>query len=113
MTAISVLVILQGMDASGKDGAVRHIMSGVNPQAAASQASRPQVLKKSTHLSVAHAEALPPRGTIGIFNRSHYEEVLIVRVHEKFSRPRNCRQRPWARTSGDTAMRTSTISNSI
>src|ERR1700723_2077342 len=78
----AVLVILQGMDASGKDGAVRHVMSGVNPQGC-----RVCSFKQPTEAELAHDFLwrtllhLPERGRIAIFNRSYYEEVLIVRVH--------------------------------
>jgi len=78
----AVLLIFQAMDAAGKDGAIRHVMSGVNPQGC-------QVFSYK-HPSAAELEHdflwrttrdLPGRGRIGIFNRSYYEEVLIVRVH--------------------------------
>jgi PPK2 family polyphosphate:nucleotide phosphotransferase len=70
------------MDAAGKDGAIKHVMSGVNPQGCEVTA-----FKAPSHTELAHdflrraALALPPRGHIGIFNRSYYEEVLVVRVH--------------------------------
>jgi PPK2 family polyphosphate:nucleotide phosphotransferase len=79
----SVLVVLQGMDASGKDGTVAHVMSGVNPQGC-----RVTSFKVPTPEEYAHDylwrihRATPGRGEISIFNRSHYEDVLIVRVHE-------------------------------
>ena len=78
----AILLIFQAMDAAGKDGAIRHVMSGINPQGC-------QVFSFK-HPSVAELEhdflwrtnkCLPERGRIGIFNRSYYEEVLIVRVH--------------------------------
>ena len=78
----AVLMILQGMDASGKDGAVRHVMSGVNPQGC-----RVYSFKQPTEEELAHdflwrtSLHLPERGRIAIFNRSYYEEVLVVRVH--------------------------------
>jgi PPK2 family polyphosphate:nucleotide phosphotransferase len=80
----AVLVILQGMDASGKDGAVRHMMSGVNPQGC-----RVYSFKQPTEAELEHdflwrtSLHLPERGRIAIFNRSYYEEVLIVRVHRE------------------------------
>ena len=78
----SVLIVLQAMDAAGKDGTIRHVMSGVNPQGC-------QVFsfKKPTDEELDHNflwrywKALPERGRIGIFNRSYYEDVLVVRVH--------------------------------
>ena len=78
----SVLIILQGLDAAGKDGTIRHVMSGVNPQGC-----RVQGFKVPTSEEIGHnflwrySKALPSRGEIGIFNRSYYEDVLVVRVH--------------------------------
>ena len=80
----SVLVIFQGMDAAGKDGAVRHVMSGVNPQGCRVTSFKAPSEEDLDHTYLWRVQkALPPRGTIGIFNRSHYEEVLVVRVHEE------------------------------
>lgn len=78
----SVLMILQGMDASGKDGVVKHVMSGVNPAGCEITSFKaPSTLELShDYLWRCHQKA-PQRGRIGIFNRSHYEEVLVVRVH--------------------------------
>ncbi len=79
----SLLVILQGMDTCGKDGTIRHVFDGVNPQGV--QVAN---FKTPTPLELAHDylwrvhQRLPARGEIVIFNRSHYEDVLIVRVHE-------------------------------
>jgi PPK2 family polyphosphate:nucleotide phosphotransferase len=78
----AVLVILQATDAAGKDGAIRHVMSGVNPQGC-----RVYSFKQPTDLELEHdflwrtSRDLPERGRIAIFNRSYYEEVLVVRVH--------------------------------
>jgi PPK2 family polyphosphate:nucleotide phosphotransferase len=78
----AVLIILQGMDASGKDGTIKHVMSGINPQGC-----RVTSFKQPTATELAHdfmwrqVVALPEKGMIGIFNRSYYEEVLVVRVH--------------------------------
>jgi PPK2 family polyphosphate:nucleotide phosphotransferase len=80
--ADAVLLILQGMDASGKDGVIRHVMSGVNPQGC-----RVYSFKQPTETELEHdflwrtTHALPERGRITIFNRSYYEEVLVVKVH--------------------------------
>jgi PPK2 family polyphosphate:nucleotide phosphotransferase len=77
----AVLVVLQAMDAGGKDGAIEHVFSGVNPQGCAVTS-----FKKPTPLELSHDflwrihAAVPPRGMIGIFNRSHYESVLVERV---------------------------------
>lgn len=79
----SLLVILQGMDASGKDGAIRHIMSGVNPQGCNVTSFKAPSTTEIDHTFLWRVQkALPPRGTIGIFNRSHYEETLVVCVHQ-------------------------------
>jgi PPK2 family polyphosphate:nucleotide phosphotransferase len=78
----SVLVVFQAMDAAGKDGAIKHVMSGVNPQGCqvhAFKAPSPEELDHDFLWRI--AKALPERGRIGIFNRSHYEEVLVARVH--------------------------------
>jgi PPK2 family polyphosphate:nucleotide phosphotransferase len=77
----SVLLIVQGMDTSGKDGAIKHVMSGVNPQGTQVVSFGPPSSEDLRHdfLWRAH-HRLPERGRIGIFNRSYYEEVLIVRV---------------------------------
>ena len=78
----ALLLIFQGMDAGGKDGAIRHVMSGVNPQGcevfAFKQPSAEELEHDFLWRTTCH---LPERGRIGIFNRSYYEEVLIVRVH--------------------------------
>ena len=79
----SLLIVLQGLDAAGKDGTIRHVMSGVNPQGCdvtSFKAPSSEELARD-YLWRIH-KAVPPRGSIGIFNRSHYEAVLIVRVHE-------------------------------
>ena len=77
-----VLVIFQAMDAAGKDGAIRHVMSGVNPQGChVTSFKAPSVEELDHDYLWRAAKALPARGMIGIFNRSYYEEVLVVRVH--------------------------------
>ena len=82
----SVLVVLQGMDTGGKDGTIRHIFSGVNPQGCSVTSFKLPTPLEMRHdfLWRAHA-AVPPKGIIGIFNRSHYEDVLVVRVHDQIS----------------------------
>ena len=78
-----VLLILQGLDASGKDGTIKHVMSGVNPQAVEVRSFKQPSAEELDHDFLwRYQRALPRRGMIGIFNRSHYEEVLVVRVHE-------------------------------
>lgn len=84
----SLLIVLQGMDAAGKDGTIRHVMSGVNPQGCTVTSFKQPSAIELDHdfLWRAHA-AVPPKGTIGIFNRSHYEDVLIARVHNLVPKP--------------------------
>jgi PPK2 family polyphosphate:nucleotide phosphotransferase len=77
-----VLVCLQSLDAGGKDGTIRHVMSGVNPQGVrVSSFKVPSATELDHDYLWRYARRLPARGEIGIFNRSHYEEVLVVRVH--------------------------------
>lgn len=78
----SLLIVFQAMDAAGKDGAIEHVMSGVNPQGChVVSFKQPSDEELSHDYLWRHQKALPERGRIGIFNRSHYEEVLVVRVH--------------------------------
>jgi PPK2 family polyphosphate:nucleotide phosphotransferase len=77
-----VLVCLQALDAGGKDGTIRHVMSGVNPQGVHVSGFKVPSAEELNHDYLwRYARRLPGRGEIGIFNRSHYEEVLVVRVH--------------------------------
>jgi PPK2 family polyphosphate:nucleotide phosphotransferase len=80
-----LLVIFQAMDAAGKDGAIKHVMSGVNPQGCDVWSFKSPSAEELDHdyLWRVH-KCIPPRGKIGIFNRSHYEEVLVVRVHPAY-----------------------------
>jgi PPK2 family polyphosphate:nucleotide phosphotransferase len=78
----SLLLIFQGMDAAGKDSAVKHVMSGVNPQGCQVYSFKAPSAEELDHDYLWRAvKCLPERGRIGIFNRSYYEEVLVVRVH--------------------------------
>lgn len=78
----SLLIIFQAMDAAGKDGAIEHVMSGVNPQGCHVVSFKQPSAEERDHDYLWRCQkALPERGKIGIFNRSHYEEVLVVRVH--------------------------------
>jgi PPK2 family polyphosphate:nucleotide phosphotransferase len=80
----AVLIVLQGMDAAGKDGVIKHVMSGVNPQGCTVHAFKAPSAEELEHDFLWRAAVwLPARGRIGIFNRSYYEEVLIVRVHPR------------------------------
>jgi PPK2 family polyphosphate:nucleotide phosphotransferase len=77
-----LLVVLQALDAGGKDGTIRHVMSGVNPQGVRVHSFKvPSAEELSRDFLWRYSQHLPARGEIGIFNRSHYEEVLVVRVH--------------------------------
>ena len=79
-----VLLVLQGLDAAGKDSTIKHVMSGVNPPAVEVRAFKQPSAEELNHDFLwRYQRALPRRGRIGIFNRSHYEEVLVVRVHEE------------------------------
>jgi PPK2 family polyphosphate:nucleotide phosphotransferase len=78
----AVLVVLQALDAAGKDGTIKHVMSGVNPQGVdVSSFKVPSAEELGHDYMWRYARRLPARGRIGIFNRSYYEEVLVVRVH--------------------------------
>jgi PPK2 family polyphosphate:nucleotide phosphotransferase len=83
----ALLLIFQGMDASGKDGAIRHVMSGVNPQGCEVFSFKQPTADELEHDFLWRTNRhLPARGRIGIFNRSYYEEVLVVRVHPEILR---------------------------
>ena len=78
----SVLIVLQAMDAAGKDSVIKHVMSGLNPQGVEVHSfKQPSVEELNHNFLWRAAQRLPERGRIGIFNRSYYEEVLVVRVH--------------------------------
>jgi len=80
----AVLAIFQGMDAAGKDSAIKHVMSGINPQGCAVHSFKKPSEDELDHDFLWRAtRSLPERGRIGIFNRSYYEEVLVVRVHKE------------------------------
>jgi len=83
----AVLLIFQAMDAAGKDGAIKHVMSGINPQGCqVFSFKHPSATELQHDFLWRTMQALPERGRIGIFNRSYYEEVLIVRVHPEILR---------------------------
>ena len=78
----ALLIIFQGIDAAGKDGAIRHVMSGVNPEGCEVFSFKQPSAEELEHDFLWRTTCrLPERGRIGIFNRSYYEEVLVVRVH--------------------------------
>ena len=86
----AILMVLQGIDTAGKDGVIKHVLSGVNPQGCSVRS-----FKQPSHLELAHDflwrcnKALPMRGHIGIFNRSYYEETIVVRVHPELLEKQN------------------------
>ena len=80
----SLLLVFQAMDAAGKDGTIKHVMSGVNPQGCQVFSFKQPSAEDLDHDFLwRYVKCLPERGRIGIFNRSYYEEVLVVRVHEE------------------------------
>ena len=102
-----LLVCLQGLDAAGKDGTIRHVMSGVNPQGVRVTSFKSPSSSELAHDFLwRHAVRLPARGEIAIFNRSHYEEVLVVRVHPELLERQNIPNLPkghgvWSRRYRD------------
>ncbi|MGD6933033.1 MAG: polyphosphate kinase 2 family protein [Candidatus Bathyarchaeia archaeon] len=86
----AILIILQGMDAAGKDSTIKHVMSGVNPQGCrVTSFKQPSSTELSHDFMWRQVVALPEKGMIGIFNRSYYEEVLIVKVHQSLLENQN------------------------
>ena len=84
----SMLLVFQAMDAAGKDGTIRHVMSGVNPQGCEVYSFKQPSMEELDHDFLwRYQRCLPERGRIGIFNRSYYEEVLVVRVHKELLEP--------------------------
>jgi len=80
----AVLIVLQGMDTAGKDGTIRHVMSGVNPQGCSVHGFKVPSAEEHNHDFLwRYSKVLPQRGEIGIFNRSYYEDVLVTKVHPK------------------------------
>ena len=108
----ALLLIFQAMDAAGKDGAIKHVMSGVNPQGC-----QVYSFKAPSELELQHdflwrtTRDLPERGHIGIFNRSYYEEVLVVRVHPEILKSQKMPPRWSARISGRSDLKTSAASS--
>jgi PPK2 family polyphosphate:nucleotide phosphotransferase len=81
----SVLIVLQAMDAAGKDGIIKHVISGLNPTGVKVSSFKTPTREELDHDYLwRHAKVLPARGEIGIFNRSHYENVLVTRVHPEY-----------------------------
>ena len=88
----SLLVIFQAMDAAGKDGVIKHVLSGVDPQGLQVFSFKQPSAEELDHDFLWRTtKCLPERGRIGVFNRSYYEEVLVVRVHPEFVDAQHCR----------------------
>lgn len=97
-----ILIIFQAIDAAGKDGAIRHVMSGVNPQGCHVTSFKSPSSEELDHDYLWRAtKALPQRGMIGIFNRSYYEEVLAVKVHPEFLAKQNLPGKPGGKAFWD------------
>ena len=96
----ALLLIFQGMDAAGKDGAIRHVMSGVNPQGCEVHSFKQPSAEELEHDFLWRATCrLPERGRIGIFNRSYYEDVLVLRVHPEILRSQGFTQEAYEEKS--------------
>ena len=108
----AVLLIFQAMDAAGKDGAIKHVMSGVNPQGCEVYSFKSPSNEDLDHDYLWRCmKCLPNRGHIGIFNRSYYEEVLVVRVHPDFLASKSCLPNWSANKFGKIATKTFVISS--
>jgi polyphosphate kinase 2 (PPK2 family) len=109
----AVLIVLQAMDAAGKDGTIKHVMSGVNPQGCqVFSFKKPSAEELDHNFLWRYMKCLPERGRIGIFNRSYYEDVLVVKVHpELIGRQIPRRRTRLERSFGRNDMRTSTLSS--
>jgi PPK2 family polyphosphate:nucleotide phosphotransferase len=91
----ALLIVFQGMDASGKDGSIKHVLSGVNPQGCFVASFKQPSQTELAHDFLWRATArLPERGSIGIFNRSYYEDVVVVRVHPELLGPQHLDRPP-------------------
>ena len=103
----SLLLVFQGMDAAGKDSAIKHVMRGLNPQGTSVASFKTPSVEELNHTFLWRVDAaLPERGQIGVFNRSHYEDVLIVRVHPEILKggrlpPRLVDKKIWQRRYED------------
>jgi PPK2 family polyphosphate:nucleotide phosphotransferase len=94
----SVLIILQAMDAAGKDGTIKHVMSGLNPQGCqVFSFKKPSAEEVDHNFLWRYMKSLPERGRIGIFNRSYYEDVLVVKVHPEILQSQKLPQRKFGR----------------
>ncbi|WP_431269871.1 hypothetical protein [Dankookia sp. P2] len=110
----AVLCLFQAMDAAGKDGAIKHVFSGVNPQGVKVDSFKaPSATERDHDFLWRHILAMPRRGEIGIHNRSWYEEVLVARVHPEILAGQDLPPSCAARRSGTSGCRTSPISRAI
>ena len=110
----AVLLIFQAMDAAGKDGAIKHVMSGVNPQGCEVYSFKSPSAEDLDHDYLWRCmKCLPNRGHIGIFNRSYYEEVLVVRVHPEFLAKQKMPPKLVVKGFGKSGSKTSAISSNI
>ena len=110
----SLLVVIQAIDAGGKDGTIRHVMSGVNPQGVRVSSFKVPSNEELDHDYLwRYVQRLPARGEIGIFNRSHYEEVLVVPSIPRSSGDSVSRPRRREPTSGSGALARSTSGSAI
>ena len=100
-----MLVVIQALDAGGKDGTIRHVLSGVNPAGVAVHSFKQPTKDELAHEYLwRYARQLPLRGEIAVFNRSHYEEVLVVRVHPDLVDTQGDHDASTATTSGDSGL---------
>ena len=108
----AVLLIFQAMDAAGKDGAIKHVMSGVNPQGCQVFSFKAPTSEDLDHDYLWRCmKCLPERGRIGIFNRSYYEETLVVRVHREFLEKQKLPPELMTKDIWKTVSRTSAVSS--
>ncbi len=107
----SLLLVFQAMDAAGKDGTIKHVMSGVNPQGCQVVSFKQPSSEDLDHdFMWRYSRRLPERGRIGIFNRSYYEEVLVVRVHDEILKRQQLPPPLVSKASGTSGSPTSRIS---
>ena len=110
----ALLIILQALDAAGKDSTIKHVMSGVNPQGVEVTSFKVPSAEELDHDYLwRNARVLPRRGNIGIFNRSYYEEVLVVRVHPELLDHEQIPRTLRTKISGSSATTISTVLRSI
>ena len=108
----ALLVVFQALDAAGKDSTIKHVMSGVNPQGVQVVSFKQPSSQELDHDFLWRtSKALPERGRIGIFNRSHYEEIVALRVHPEWLEKQKLPPGPRGRDSGPSVTRTSTRSS--